>query len=97
MVAAALWTAEQRYDIRFTEITGKVPVFHPDVRVFEVTDAPSGAHRGLFYLDNFARGGQAIRRMGSRAIAPSTGSTVAQLPSRRTTTTSSRPRPASRC
>ena len=58
MVAAALWSAEQRYDITFTEITGKVPVFHPDVRVFEVTDVPSGAHRGLFYLDNFARAGK---------------------------------------
>jgi peptidyl-dipeptidase Dcp len=58
MVAAALWSAEQRYDIRFTEITGKVPVFHSDVRVFEVTDVPSGAHRGLFYLDNFARAGK---------------------------------------
>jgi peptidyl-dipeptidase Dcp len=58
MVAAALWSAEQRYDIRFTEITGQVPVFHPDVRVFEVADVPSGAHRGLFYLDNFARIGK---------------------------------------
>lgn len=58
MVAAAMWSAERRYDIRFSEITGKVPVFHPDVRVFEVTDAPSGAHRGLFYLDNFARAGK---------------------------------------
>jgi peptidyl-dipeptidase Dcp len=58
MVAAALWSAERRYDIRFTEITGKVPVFHADVRVFEVTDVPGGAHRGLFYLDNFARAGK---------------------------------------
>ena len=58
IVAGALWSAEQRYDIRFTEITGKVPVFQPDVRVFEVTDVPSGAHRGLFYLDNFARAGK---------------------------------------
>ena len=58
MVAAALWTAEQRYDIRFREITGTVPVFHPDIRVWEVTDAASGAHRGLFYLDNFARAGK---------------------------------------
>jgi peptidyl-dipeptidase Dcp len=58
IVAAAFWSAEQLYDIRFTEIAGKVPVFHPDVRVFEVTDVPSGAHRGLFYLDNFARAGK---------------------------------------
>jgi peptidyl-dipeptidase Dcp len=58
MVAAALWSAEQRYDIRFAEITGTVPAFHPEVRVFEVIDVPSGAHRGLFYLDNFARTGK---------------------------------------
>jgi peptidyl-dipeptidase Dcp len=58
MVAAALWSAEQRYPIRFTEVTGTVPVFHPDVRVFEVADTPTGAHRGVFYLDNFARIGK---------------------------------------
>jgi peptidyl-dipeptidase Dcp len=58
IVAGALWSAERRYDITFTEITGKVPVFHPDVRVWEVTDAPGGKHRGLFYLDNFARAGK---------------------------------------
>jgi peptidyl-dipeptidase Dcp len=66
MVAAALWSAQRRYDIRFTEITGTVPVFHPDVRVFEVTDIPSGEHRGLFYLDNFARPG---KRSGAWASA----------------------------
>ena len=61
MVAAAMWSAERRYDISFVEITGKVPVFHPDVRVFEVKDVVKGAaggHRGLFYLDNFARAGK---------------------------------------
>lgn len=58
MVQAALWSAERRYDVSFTEITGTVPVFHPDVRVFEVTDSASGEHRGLFYLDNFARAGK---------------------------------------
>jgi peptidyl-dipeptidase Dcp len=58
MVAAAMWSAERRYDIRFAEITGKVPVFQSDVRVFEVTDVADGRHRGLFYLDNFARAGK---------------------------------------
>jgi peptidyl-dipeptidase Dcp len=58
MVTAAMWSAERRYDVRFAEITGTVPVFHPDVRVFEVTDTATGAHRGLFYLDNFARSGK---------------------------------------
>jgi peptidyl-dipeptidase Dcp len=58
MVAAALWSAERRFGIRFKEITGTVPVFHPDVRVWEVVDQDSGAHRALFYLDNFARAGK---------------------------------------
>jgi len=50
--------AEERFGLRFREISGEVPVFHPDVRVFEVTDGATGAHRGLFYLDNFARAGK---------------------------------------
>ena len=58
MVAAAFWAAERRYDISFTEITGTVPVFHPDVQVWEVKDVSSGAHRGLFYFDSFARPGK---------------------------------------
>jgi peptidyl-dipeptidase Dcp len=58
MLQAAMWSADQRYDIAFTEITGQVPVFHPDVRVWNVTDVPGGAHRGLFYFDTFARAGK---------------------------------------
>lgn len=58
MFDAAIWSAEQRYNVTFKEITGSVPVFHQDVRVWEVTDVPSGTHRGLFYLDTFARAGK---------------------------------------
>jgi peptidyl-dipeptidase Dcp len=58
MVRAMLWSAERRFHIRFDEITGRVPVFHPEVCVWEVADASTGAHRGLFYLDNFARPGK---------------------------------------
>jgi peptidyl-dipeptidase Dcp len=58
MLDAAIWSAERRYGIAFREITGTVPVFHPDVRVWEVIDVPSGAHRGLFYFDTFARAGK---------------------------------------
>ena len=58
MIAAALWSAEQRYGLAFSEVTGKVPVFHPDVQVWEVTDAATGAHRALFYFDSFARQGK---------------------------------------
>ncbi len=57
MVAAAFWMAGELYGLRFLEITGKVPVFHPDVRVWEVT-GKDGAFVGLFYGDNFARAGK---------------------------------------
>ncbi|MGE3842991.1 MAG: M3 family metallopeptidase, partial [Vicinamibacterales bacterium] len=58
MLAAAMWSAEVRFDITFTEVTDRVPRFHPDVRVWEVVDRPDGAHRGLFYFDTFARTGK---------------------------------------
>jgi len=57
MVSAAFYMANQLYGLSFNEITGQVPVFHPDVRVFEVTDR-DGSYQGLFYLDNFARTGK---------------------------------------
>ena len=65
MVQAAFWSAGQRYDLTFTEITGSVPVFHPDVQVWEVRDAATDAHRGLFYFDSFARPG---KRSGAWAM-----------------------------
>ncbi len=58
MVDAMFWSAGQLYDLGFKENTGTVPVFHPDVRTFEVTDKRSGEAVGLFYLDNFAREGK---------------------------------------
>ncbi len=57
MIAAAFHTAGQLYGLQFEEITGKVPVFHPDVRVWEVREK-DGKHVGLFYGDNFARTGK---------------------------------------
>ncbi|MDV3257553.1 MAG: M3 family metallopeptidase [Sphingomonas sp.] len=58
LVNGMFWSAEQLYDLKFTENTGKVPVFHPDVRTFEVTDAKTGKVTGLFYLDTYARKGK---------------------------------------
>ena len=58
MIAAAFWTTEQLYGLTFKEITGQVPVFHPDIRVWEVLDKATGRHVGLFYGDNFARSGK---------------------------------------
>lgn len=56
MINAVFWTAEQLYGLTFHEITGEVPVFHPDVRVWEVREGDR--HVGLFYGDNFARTGK---------------------------------------
>jgi len=64
MIAASFEMADKLYGLSFTEITGKVPVFHPDVRVWEVTDKATGAYRGLFYGDYFAR---ANKRSGAWA------------------------------
>ena len=58
MVAAALWAAERRFGLTCREITGTIPVFHPEVRVWDITDAGTGRHRAVFYLDNFARAGK---------------------------------------
>lgn len=56
MVAAMFDAAGKLYGLKFTENTGKVPVFNPDVRTFEVTR--NGTVVGLFYLDTWARSGK---------------------------------------
>ena len=56
MIDASFYTAGQLYGLTFHEITGKVPVFHPDVRVWEVREGDR--HVGLFYGDYFARTGK---------------------------------------
>ncbi len=66
MIAASYYMAERLYGLTFTEITGTVPVFHPDVRVFEVKDKASRRHVGLFYRDDFAR---QYKRSGAWASA----------------------------
>lgn len=49
-------TMEQLYGIRFVE-RKDLPVYHPDVRVFDVLEA-DGTPLGLFYADYFARQGK---------------------------------------
>jgi peptidyl-dipeptidase Dcp len=56
---AMFFVAGELFGFAFTPVTpGTVPVFHPDVRVWEVTDRESGDHIGLWYLDPFARAGK---------------------------------------
>lgn len=54
--AAAFYVAGRLFDLTFTERTD-IPVYHPDVRVFEVKTS-GGTHVGLFYCDEFARPGK---------------------------------------
>ena len=51
-------TAERLFDLHFTPVAeGSVPVYHPDVKVWEVKDG-AGKHVGLWYFDPFARRGK---------------------------------------
>jgi peptidyl-dipeptidase Dcp len=56
---AMFFVAGELFDFDFSPVPkGSVPVFHPDVTVFEVTDKTTGDHVGLWYLDPFARSGK---------------------------------------
>ena len=58
MVQAMFWAAGELYGYDFKENTGTVPVFHPDVRTFEVTNRKDGSIVGEYYLDTYARAGK---------------------------------------
>jgi len=59
LTQALFYTAGRLFNYKFTPVEeGKVPVFHEDVKVWEVTDLESGKHIGLWYLDPFARPGK---------------------------------------
>ncbi|MCH5376627.1 MAG: M3 family metallopeptidase, partial [Planctomycetes bacterium] len=56
---AMFMVAHEIFNFEFTALPdGTVPVFHPDVKVWEVTDATTGEHIGLWYLDPYARTGK---------------------------------------
>jgi peptidyl-dipeptidase Dcp len=60
---AMFYVAGELFGFEFTPVAeGAVPVFHPDVRVWEVTGRESGEHVGqhvgLWYLDPYARQGK---------------------------------------
>ncbi|GAB3830380.1 M3 family metallopeptidase [Pontibacter rugosus] len=59
LTQALFFTAGELFNYNFTPVPeGSVPVFHEDVKVWEVTDKTSGEHIGLWYLDPFARQGK---------------------------------------
>ena len=73
IIQGSLYAANRLYGLEFKEITGTVPVFEPNMRVWHVTRA--GKEVGLFYRDDFARTGKrsgawANTYRGQRKLAP---------------------------
>ena len=64
MVAAAFDTARRLFGLTFT-VRGDLPIYHPDVRVWEVRNQ-ADEHVGLFLHDNFARPGKHSGAWSSR-------------------------------
>ena len=53
------YVAGRLFDYSFSPVPeGSVPVFHEDVKVWEVTNKTTGEHIGLWYLDPYAREGK---------------------------------------
>ena len=56
---AMFFVAGEIFNFAFTPVeAGSVPVFHEDVKVWEVTDRTTGTHVGVWYLDPYARPGK---------------------------------------
>jgi peptidyl-dipeptidase Dcp len=51
------WVAGELFDLQFKQITN-VPVYHADVRVWEVSNKTTGKLIGLWYFDPYARKGK---------------------------------------
>ncbi len=51
------WVAGELFNFSFTPVTD-VPVYHPDVRVWQVKDKTTGKQIGLWYFDAYARKGK---------------------------------------
>jgi peptidyl-dipeptidase Dcp len=59
LTEAMHYVAGKLFNYNFSPVPeGSVPVFHEDVKVWEVTDKSSGENIGLWYLDPYAREGK---------------------------------------
>lgn len=59
LTQALFFTAGELFNFKFEPVPdGSVPVFHEDVKVWDVTDKTTGEHIGLWYLDPYARQGK---------------------------------------
>lgn len=51
------WVAGELFDLKFVQVND-VPVYHPDVTVYEVLNKTTGKQVGLWYFDPYARKGK---------------------------------------
>jgi peptidyl-dipeptidase Dcp len=57
MREAMFWVAGELFNFSFAPVTD-VPVYHPDVKVWQVNDKTTGKQVGLWYFDPYARPGK---------------------------------------
>jgi peptidyl-dipeptidase Dcp len=57
VVQGVFATAQKLYDLEFV-FNDQIPVYHPDVKVYEVKHMYSGKHVAVFYADFFPRSGK---------------------------------------
>lgn len=57
MVAAMFWSAGRLFGVDFVEVKG-VPLYHPDVKLYEVRRRSDGGLQGIFLSDNYSRAGK---------------------------------------
>ena len=56
LTQALFFVADEVFNFKFTPVpAGTIPVFHEDVKVWEVTNKTTGENIGFRYLDSFAR------------------------------------------
>jgi peptidyl-dipeptidase Dcp len=58
IIDGSFWAAGELYGLDFKEITGTVPTWKKDIRVYSVTDRATGKQVGVFYRDDFAAEGK---------------------------------------
>ncbi len=51
------WMAGELFNLNFTQVVN-VPVYHPDVRVWQVTNKKTGKQVGMWFFDPYARPGK---------------------------------------
>jgi peptidyl-dipeptidase Dcp len=58
IIQGSMWAAGELYGLDFKEISGTVPVWKDDIRVYSVTDRKTGEQVGVFYRDDYAAEGK---------------------------------------